>query len=381
MEQWKIDAKRMRFAENLSYNAIGETIQRKYFPDLPTNRVIEKVRSFLRRTDEYSSQNTRQAEPKKVQTVTDENILSALHNKKSPQQHAEALHMPIIDFVRQVDRLLTEGYNIHEDNGLLWLEKQSLQNLNPTTLDVDWDGKKLVRFALIGDTHLNSKYSQISYLHDFYQECARQGIKHVYHAGDIDEGEQMRPGHQYECYTQGADEHVQEICRVYPQIEGIKTHFITGNHDSSITKRCGYNIGPAIASKRPDMEYLGQDCAIVKLTPNCILELRHPWDGTAYSLSYKPQKMIEAMAGGEKPNILAIGHYHKAEYLFYRNVHCFQVGTFCGQTPFMRGKGISAHMGGWIIEISVDENGYIQRISPQLIPYYYSEADDWKKWR
>ena len=32
-------------------------------------------------------------------------------------------------------------------------------------------------------------------------------------------------------------------------------------------------------------------------------------------------KMIEAMESDSKPNILAVGHYHKAEYLFYRNVH------------------------------------------------------------
>ena len=64
------------------------------------------------------------------------------------------------------------------------------------------------------------------------------------------------------------------------------------------------------------MNYLGRDCAIIMLTPNCSLELRHPWDGTAYALSYKIQKMVESMGGGEKPNILAVGHYHKSEYFF-----------------------------------------------------------------
>lgn len=256
-----------------------------------------------------------------------------------------------------------------------------IQNLEPTVLNVDWKGNKIVRFGLVGDTHLNSKYAQITYLHDMYDKFSAAGIGHVYHVGDMDEGERMRPGHQYECYTQGFDDHVAEIVRVYPRREGMTTHFITGNHDASMIKHAGANIGPVIASQRPDMHYLGADCAIVHLTPNCTLELRHPWDGTAYALSYKPQKIIEAMAGGEKPNILAIGHYHKAEYLFYRNVHCFQSGTFCGQTPFMRGKAISAHIGGWIVEVEVDERGYIQRILPEFIPCYYSVTDDYKKWR
>ena len=58
----------------------------------------------------------------------------------------------------------------------------------------------------------------------------------------------------------------------------------------------------------------------------------------AYALSYKIQKMVEAMSGGEKPNILAVGHYHKLEMFPYRNVQCFQTGTFQAQTPWMRGK-------------------------------------------
>ena len=253
-----------------------------------------------------------------------------------------------------------------------------VQNFEPTEHSAIWKGNLKIRFGLMGDTHINSKFTQLTYLHQFYDECKRQGITHVYHTGDIDEGEQMRPGHQYECYTQGADDHVKEICRVYPKIDGIKTHFIIGNHDSSIIKRCGYNIGLTIADRRPDMEYLGQDCAIINLTPNCTLELRHPWDGSAYAISYKPQKIMDAMSGGEKSNILAIGHYHKAEYIFYRNIHCFQSGTFCGQTPFMRGKGLAAHMGGWIIDIDVDECGFIQKIIPQFIPFYVAITDDYK---
>ena len=141
------------------------------------------------------------------------------------------------------------------------------------------------------------------------------------------------------------------------------------------------DLGRAIADKRPDMVYLGRDCAVVNLTDKCTLELRHPWDGTAYALSYKPQKIIEAMEADSKPNILAIGHYHKVEYLFYRNVHCFQTGCFQSQTPFTRGKGISVHMGGWIVEILVGEDGAIKEIMPTLIPFYAAKENDWKNWR
>lgn len=252
------------------------------------------------------------------------------------------------------------------------------QNLDPDVITAKWGGRRTIRFGLMGDTQINSKYTQLTHLHNFYDLCAQYGIDTVYHTGDIDEGEQMRTGHQYECYTQGADDHIDEIIRVYPTRTGMKTFFITGNHDASMIKHCGFDIGRAISEKRKDMIYLGRDCAIVQLTPNCTLELRHPWDGTAYAISYKIQKMIEAMQGGDKPNILAVGHYHKAEYISYRNVSSFQTGTFQAQTPWMRGKGIAAMMGGWIVEVEVDTDGSIRKIKQEFVPYYKAIKDDYK---
>lgn len=257
----------------------------------------------------------------------------------------------------------------------------ALQNQEPTQHEAKWDGCEVIRFAIMGDTQFGSKYSQITYLHQFYDLCKKEGIKDVYHTGDITEGLKMRPGHEYELYVISADEMREDVVKNYPQRDGITTHFITGNHDASIYKHIGYDIGQAIANLRPDMDYLGRDCAVVNLTPNCTLELRHPWDGTAYAISYKTQKMVEAMESDSKPNILAVGHYHKCEYLFYRNVHVLQTGCFQSQTPFTRGKGISVHMGGWIVTVHVDKNGYIQRIMPEFIPYYYCIKDDYKNFK
>ena len=253
-----------------------------------------------------------------------------------------------------------------------------IQNVEPTTYDRVWDGTTEIKFAIIGDTHLGSKYTQFTHLNNFYDICKAEGIKDVYHAGDVTDGVKMRPGHEYELYAVSTDDMVQDVIKNYPKREGITTHFITGNHDASIYKHVGHDIGRSISHFRKDMDYLGRDCAVIKLTDKCTLELRHPWDGTAYSLSYKPQKMIEAMESDSKPNILAIGHYHKAEYLFYRNVHTFQTGCFEGQTPFTRGKGISIHLGGWIVTIKVATDGTIKSIAPQFIPYYKSIENDYK---
>lgn len=259
-------------------------------------------------------------------------------------------------------------------------KRVAIQNQEPECFDGKWDGTTTLRFAIMGDTQFGSKYAQITHLHSFYGLCAKEGIKDVYHTGDITDGLKMRPGHEYELYVTSADEMRDDVVKNYPKYEGITTHFITGNHDASLYKHVGYDIGAAIAKDRADMKYLGRDCAVINLTPNCTLELRHPWDGTAYAISYKIQKMIEAMEADSKPNILAVGHYHKAEWIFYRNVHALQTACFQSQTPFTRGKGISVWMGGYIVTIRVDKDGYIQGFTPEFIPYYKPIKDDYKNY-
>ena len=260
-------------------------------------------------------------------------------------------------------------------------KKVIVQNQEPEYSDAEWTGTKIIRFGLMGDTQFGSKYAQLTHLHNFYDLCEKEGITKVYHTGDITDGLKMRPGHEYELYDSSADGQREDVVKNYPKRDGITTYFITGNHDASLYKHVGYDIGAAIAKDRPDMVYLGRDCAVVNLTPNCTLELRHPWDGTAYALSYKIQKMIEAMESDSKPNILAVGHYHKQGHFMYRNVHAIMTGCFQGQTPFTRGKGISVTLGGYIVTITVDNKGTIQRISPEFIPYYASIKDDYKNFK
>lgn len=285
-----------------------------------------------------------------------------------PELTPKQAHDKVRDYLRGTKR--------YKEKNDLYLEP-----VEPQIITNKWTGDKIIRFGLMGDTQFNSKYTQITHLHKLYDIYQQEGIDTVYHTGDMDEGEEMRMGHKYECYNQGVDDHVEEIVKVYPRRKGIRTKFITGNHDHSIFKRVGFDIGTVIPTKRDDMEYLGRDNAIIMLTPSCSLQLMHPGDGTAYALSYKLQKQIESMSGGEKPNIYAVGHYHKADYMFYRNVHAFQTGCFQSDTPWTRSKGISIHMGGWIVEAHVDAEGTVTRLKQEFIPFYKAIKEDWKNWR
>ena len=271
-----------------------------------------------------------------------------------------------------------QGYNVQESAGSIHLNKVSLQAEN--RVKQPWNGEKIIRFGLMGDTQLGCIDTQITHLHTLYDRYQSEGITQVYHTGDMTDGEKMRPGHEYELYVHGADAQVAHTVKTYPQRPGIVTDFITGNHDYSFIKTIGLDIGRQIANQRPDMRYRGYMSAVVELSPHCTLELRHPQDGTAYALSYKIQKIIEAMSGGEKPNILAVGHYHKLEQMFYRNVHAFQTACLCAQTNWMRGKNIAAIVGGWLIEAHVDDEGTVTRIKPEFFPFYKMIKEDYRDW-
>lgn len=373
MTDWKREAVHMRLDEGRTWREIAEALQ-PHFPGKDLHQIQDIVRRDVRRSERWSEDQ----KPTGATNVQ-EALMKTLTKGTTSNDLAAVLGVSEKIATAMIDEKKAAGYNVRETGGVWKIENDIIPSENHYRQE--WNGDRIIRFGLMGDTQINSKYTQLTHLHRLYDLYEQEGIEVVYHTGDIDEGEQMRKGHQYECYSQGVDDHKAEIVKVYPKRKGIRTAFITGNHDASMIRLAGVDIGRMIAAEREDMEYLGQDSAVISLTDNCTLELRHPGDGTAYAQSYKIQKMIEAMSGGEKPNLIAIGHYHKQEYMFYRNVHAIQTGCLQAQTPWMRGKGISAALGGWVVELRLNVDGGIERLQSEFFPFYTAIKDDWKSWR
>jgi predicted phosphodiesterase len=219
-------------------------------------------------------------------------------------------------------------------------------------------------FGVIGDTHLGSLYADLALLEYAYEVFADEKIKTVFHAGDILEGENMYKGQPYELAVHGADAQVDFCCERYPRKEGITTYFIDGNHDRSFWKRSGVCTGTRISQKRDDLVFLGhQESDVVVGEGECKAKVRlfHGEDGSSsYAISYRPQRYIAELPSGTKPDVLLMGHYHKAEILFYRGVTAFQTGCLQKQTPFMRGRRISAALGFWVVRIVVGPNRVVK---------------------
>lgn len=345
-----------------SYNYIAD------FLNIP----LKTVQSRFKRDELRGSVNTKQEKPKEsIQEAILKDLQKPCKYEDLCKKHkaSERIIKAAIEDIQE------QGYIITEYGGTLKLCKDVITEDN--IHDEVWDGTNIIRFGVVSDNHLGSKYQQITHLNRLYDIFEEEGISTVYNSGDLTEGFKMRPGHEHEIFLHGADEQTQYVIEKYPKRSGIITKFITGNHDHSHIKNGGTDIGKPIAKARPDMIYLGLANAKVYITPNCIVELNHPLDGAAYALSYAPQKTIDSMHGGEKPNILLNGHHHKAFYMCYRNIHAYECATTQAQTPWMRGKRIAANMGGWIIEVEVNTRGDIERCKGEYIPFYRSIEHDY----
>jgi predicted phosphodiesterase len=228
-----------------------------------------------------------------------------------------------------------------------------------------------VVFGVMSCTHYGSLFSNIQGAHDFYAECKRQGAKFVLHCGDMLDGYKMHKGMEFEQSDIGWNAQAKRFEEEAP--DTLPTHFITGNHDESLKKLAGLRPGEELARRRSDWNYLGSCSGRIALDAGggkkCVVDLMHPGGGSSYALSYRPQKLVESLEGGSKPDILLIGHYHKAEWLpAYRNVCVVQAGCFQWQTPFMRDLALAAHVGGWIIRAKIGKRCNV--FGGQFIAFY-----------
>lgn len=255
-----------------------------------------------------------------------------------------------------------------------------VKRVRPYEIPVRSEGNT-IRFGLIGDTQIGSLYQRLDALKLFYERCAAEGIMDILHAGDVIDGWRVYRGQEFELHPNGRSwpEQRDMFAESVPKIKDMRTVFITGNHDSSFKKLVGLVVGDELQRVRPDWKFIGQDIGDVTLTSKngrkFSVRLLHPGGGTAYAASYHLQKIIEAIPGGQKPDLMAIGHYHKALWMpDYRNVSGFYPGTFQSQTPFMIRGSLAAHIGGWIVTVTLGERRKLtSRIQAEFISFYEAQ--------
>jgi hypothetical protein len=233
-------------------------------------------------------------------------------------------------------------------------------------------------FGFTTDNHLCNRHSRLDVLNAAYDHFEREGINIVYNAGNWIDGE-ARFNKTELIVAPGLDNQLDYMIDNFPIREGIETHYIAGDdHEGWYQQREGLEVGRYLQNRaedagRTDLKYLGYGEADVQLSfgrGSSVMRVVHPGGGSAYAISYTDQKRVESYQGGEKPQIELVGHYHKFNYGYPREVHTLQGGCTTDQSLFMRKKRLQAHVGYSIVRIKQEESGAIAGFQVQWCPFF-----------
>jgi predicted phosphodiesterase len=252
---------------------------------------------------------------------------------------------------------------------------KAIESGNPTSAKSYSIGKNHVKYLCISDTHIGSTQYDSGLMSHAAKVAKDLDVDFVIHVGDVVDGwYQNRPQQIFEMDAIGVDQQLEKAVKELSKFDK-PLYFITANHEYNTYMRSagveiGFLIEAALKEKGHKSYFLGNGEGYITLKSGTKLELLHPDGGSSYAISYKSQKIAESIEGGHKPNILHIGHFHKAEYLFYRNIHILQSGTLQGQTKFMKGSSLSAHKGFWVVDLYGNTKGQVDSFSPTFYPSY-----------
>jgi predicted phosphodiesterase len=225
---------------------------------------------------------------------------------------------------------------------------------------ISFEGER-IRIGAITDTHIGSVDFHEERLYQAFDEFHKEKVDFIAHAGDVLEGMSNRPGHIYELTHLGYDNQKTYAIQCLSQWKDTPIYAISGNHDRWYIKSSGANVLGDIDKELENFHFLGHDEGEISLKGKAVLRLFHGEDSSSYALSYRIQKIIESLTGGQKPNAMIFGHIHKYVDIFERHVHCTSIGCLQSQTRWMRSKRIAAHPGFAIIDYWVNNQGICQK--------------------
>lgn len=257
------------------------------------------------------------------------------------------------------------------------LESDLQMHEAPQRIDMSKYAETEIAFGWTADNHLGSKYERLDVLEALFDRYEAEGVKTVYQGGNILDGEATF--NKFDIYARGVEEQVANLIEKWPRREGIITYFVTGDdHEGWYVQREHLNIGEKIEhdayrAGRDDLRHLGymeRDIAYEQPGGSARIRVIHAGGGSAYATSYTSQKYVETLQGGDKPQIVLVGHFHKFDYSYPREVHVIQMGATQDQTPFMRKRRLQSHVGGGIAWVKQNTLGIFTSVKVEWIPFF-----------
>lgn len=231
---------------------------------------------------------------------------------------------------------------------------EGMGRVTPLKVHIDFHGEE-VRFGYFTDPHMGSIYYHEDFLASAIQKWKEEKVDFVICGGDLTHGMDARKYNLlYELthigYAAQKDYSVQQ-CKRIP----FPLYMIDGNHDRWY-EAVGGHIVEDVCKEVPGAIYLGRDEGKIKIGRAEIM-VWHGEDGSSYATSYRIQKLIESLTGGEKPHVLLCGHTHKEGYFFERNIHAVSGGALSVQSRWMRSKRLACHSGYHTCRMTVNAGG------------------------
>jgi UDP-2,3-diacylglucosamine pyrophosphatase LpxH len=327
------------------------------------------------RTDKrYQAQRTaaiKKRDDARVGSVNiSERLIRELKGKRELSYLAKLLNYSENDILAEATKLRLNGYpgvSVWNEEGKTFLQNITKQQGKGSRFSLDLPTQD-IKVAIVSDTHLGSNTNALDELNNFYKYAKEQGVSVILHVGDISDGYYTnRPTSIFEQHAVGFQNQLDYITENYPFIEGVKTYFITGNHDWTHTRNGAANIGEVLSNYRDDLVYLGHNFGQFEIN-DTVISLIHPTDGTSRTWSHKLQEVIDRNEA-RRGNIMLVGHYHKQLYMKYKGVHGFLVPSFQHQTNFMEDNNLTSEVGGIIMTLKFDDNGSLASINQEWVNY------------
>jgi len=322
-----------------------------------------------------------------------QNIFTILRNSKTDytiEQLSDVFDCGISKINNALERLISQGKNVNINHSRVSVPQSLSSGQEHTLIDISKFKGKTIKYGLTADNHLCSKYARLDALNALYDIWQEEGVQEVLQGGNMIDGEKESFNRFDLIVSPGIEAQMEYLANEWPYRKGIKTSFICADdHEGWYVRREGIDIVSFMQNRmrekgRDDMyflDYMEHTFSFIgRNNPQpCRLQVIHAGGGTAYATSYNGQKIVESYQPNEKPTILLIGHYHKANYDYPRAVHTILMGTTQDQTPWMRKKHMEAHLCGWTLFFDIDEIGVAHNIRLAMHPFY--DRDFYHRWK
>ncbi len=350
----------------LSYNDLAEI----------TGQSVDAVRKMYRRMGLPPKRANVQYEAGGL-SIDEEAMKKYMKRPRTIEEVCDRFNAPPKKVREFIEELRDSHHVLEVSDDKIKLGKDLAPNYKPVVVDFNKYKEIEVPFGFVADAHIGSKYERLDVLNDLYDRFQAAGVTTVYQGGNIIDGECRF--NKFDIYVHGVNDQVKNLIEKYPQRKGITTRFVTGDdHEGWYVQREHINIGEVIesmanAAGRKDLHHLGymeRDIALKQGDKESIIRVIHAGGGSSYAISYSSQKYAESLQGGEKPSIILVGHFHKFDYSYPREIHMIQGGCTEDQTPFMRKRKLQAMLGGVILWVKQAENGVIRSVKVEWMPYF-----------